>query len=94
MRNYDIWQPSKYVYRNGKLTASRDEREVGVSSRLIVDLVAGVYDKGLRQYARGKLLDLGCGKVPLFMAYRDYLTHNVCADAFPLAYFLIAEKPS
>jgi SAM-dependent methyltransferase len=80
MRNRDKWQPTKYVYRNGKLTASRDPKEVGVGSRLIGDLIAEVYDKNLQHHTRGKLLDLGCGKVPLFIAYRDYVTDNICVD--------------
>jgi SAM-dependent methyltransferase len=80
MKNRNIWKPSKYVYRNGKLVASRDQKEVSVSSRLAADLVAGYYDKNLRQYAKGKLLDLGCGNVPLYSAYRDYVMDNICVD--------------
>lgn len=80
MKNRDKWQPSMYIYKNGKLIASRDGREESVGSRLMADLVAGVYDKNLRHYAKGKLLDLGCGKVPLFIAYRDYVTDNICVD--------------
>lgn len=80
MRNRDRWQPSKYVRRNGRLVASRDPREVNVASRLGGDLVAGIYDTGLRRHAKGKLLDLGCGKVPFFGAYKDLVTDCVCAD--------------
>ena len=80
MKNQDIWQPSKYVYRKRKLVSSRDRKEVSVGSRLMADLIAGFYDKNLHQYARGKLLDLGCGKVPLFIAYREYVTDNICVD--------------
>jgi SAM-dependent methyltransferase len=80
MKNRDKWQPSKYVYCNGKLIASRDPKEVNVSSRLMADLIADAYSKNLRQYAKGKLLDLGCGKVPLFLAYENYITDNICVD--------------
>jgi SAM-dependent methyltransferase len=80
MKNRNKWQPSKYVYKNGKLIASRDRHEVGIGSRLITDLVAGFYDKNLKQYAKGKLLDLGCGKVPLYIAYRDLVADNICVD--------------
>ena len=80
MRNRETWKPSKYVYRKGKLVASRDPREVGVGSRLIADLVANTYGDNLPHHARGKLLDLGCGKVPLFIAYGDYVTDCVCVD--------------
>ena len=80
MRNSDKWQPSKYVYRNGKLVASRNPNEVGVGSRLVADLTAEAYSNNLRQHTKGKLLDLGCGKVPLFSAYKDYVTDNICVD--------------
>lgn len=80
MKNRDKWQPSKFVYKKGNLIASSDRNEVGVGSRLMADLIAEFYDKNLRQYAKGKLLDLGCGKVPLFMAYKEYVIDNVCVD--------------
>lgn len=80
MKNQDKWQPSKYVYRNGKLTASRDPREVAFGSRLAADITASWYDRNLRRYAKGRLLDLGCGKVPLFAAYKHYVIDNICAD--------------
>jgi hypothetical protein len=68
------------VYYKGKLFASRDEGEVSWSSRLIVDIVAGFYDRCLKQYARGRLLDLGCGKVPLYGTYRELVTDVICVD--------------
>ncbi len=80
MKNYDKWCPSKYVFKKGKLIASRDRNEVGVASRLMADLVANLYQKNIRQYAKGKLLDLGCGKVPLYSAYKEYVTENICVD--------------
>jgi SAM-dependent methyltransferase len=80
MRNRNTWRPSKYVRKNGRLVASRDSEEVGVASRLIADLTASFYETNLKLHAKGRLLDLGCGKVPLFDAYRHYVTDNVCID--------------
>jgi SAM-dependent methyltransferase len=80
VRNSDTWKPTKYVYKNAALVASRDRDEVFVGSRLIADLVAGLYDRNLRLHARGRLLDLGCGKVPLFLAYKEHVTHVTCVD--------------
>lgn len=80
MKNRESWRPSKYVYRKGKLIPSRDPKEVAVGSRLSAGLTAAFYDRSLRRYARGRLLDLGCGKVPLFLAYRDHVRDNVCVD--------------
>jgi SAM-dependent methyltransferase len=80
MKNRDAWTPTKYVYENEKLRASRDPKEVGIGSRLIVDIIAQFYHENLQRHAKGRLLDLGCGKVPLFCAYRDYISDNICVD--------------
>jgi SAM-dependent methyltransferase len=80
MKNREHWQPTKYVYRRGKLTASRSVGEVNAGSRLIADIVASYYDAHLRMHARGRLLDLGCGKVPLFIVYEKLVTESVCID--------------
>jgi SAM-dependent methyltransferase len=80
MKNREAWRPGKYVMRKGRLVASADRRELGVSSRLITNIIAEAYDLHLRGHARGRLLDLGCGKVPLYAAYRDLVTENVCVD--------------
>lgn len=81
MNNRDGWRPSKYVYEKGKLIASRDPNQVSIGSRLIVDLVAAIYDSDLRRHAKGKLPDLGCGEVSLYIAYKDFITENVCVVA-------------
>lgn len=62
------------------MAASRNTSEIDVGSRLIADLVAERYGIGLKEHAHGRLLDLGCGKVPLFIAYRDYVVENTCVD--------------
>lgn len=80
MKNRGKWQPSKYIQLGDKLIASRDKDEVNIASRLIADLVADFYYKSLRLHARGRLLDLGCGKVPLYASYKDLVTDNICVD--------------
>jgi SAM-dependent methyltransferase len=44
------------------------------------DLVAEAYENGLKTHASGRLLDMGCGKVPLFDAYRRQVTSTECID--------------
>jgi SAM-dependent methyltransferase len=80
MRNPERWQPSKYVQRRGRLVASRDRAELGVGSRLIAGTVAACYAEQLPRYARGRLADLGCGKVPLYANYRSLVDEVVCVD--------------
>lgn len=80
MKNINEWQPSKYVYRKGYLIASRDPKEVNIGSRLITEIIAEIYNNILQTHAKGKLLDLGCGRVPLYSAYKNYITDNTCVD--------------
>lgn len=80
MKNFQQWKPTKYIFRKGKLIASRNPAEVSVSSLMISDLTAEFYQKNFKEHAKGKLLDLGCGKVPLYAAYKDFITENICVD--------------
>jgi SAM-dependent methyltransferase len=80
MKNTELWRPSKFVFRNGRIRASRNPKEVSTGSWLHADLVAKHYDDYLPRFAHGRLLDLGCGKVPLFSAYKDLVTESVCVD--------------
>ncbi len=80
MRNTDSWSPTKYIIRKGKLVGSRDRSEVGAGSQLMADLVAEFYDLALKKFSKGRLLDLGCGKAPLYLAYKDHATSIICAD--------------
>lgn len=80
MKNVDDWRPSKFVFNRGRLIANRDTNEVSISSRLMADRIAAVYQEYLPKYIHGRLLDLGCGKVPFFEAYRSLITENICVD--------------
>lgn len=80
MKNQALWRPSKYTYRRGRLVASRDTREVGLASRLSADVIASCYQRHLPAHAKGRLLDLGCGKVPLYATYKSLVTECVCVD--------------
>jgi len=80
MRNQDRWVATKFESHRGHLRGSRVANELGVGSRLICDLVAAEYDRHLSQHATGRLLDLGCGKAPLFGAYQPFVTEVICVD--------------
>ena len=80
MKNIDKWKPTKLVVKNGNLVASLDPREVGIASRLGAGLVAALYWKYLKVHSRGRLLDLGCGNVPMYEAYRDFVDEIICVD--------------
>ena len=80
MKNIDEWTPSKFIYHRGRLTASRNTKEAGLPSRLIIEIVAEYYDTYIKQFARGRLIDLGCGKVPFFEVYRNHVDEVICVD--------------
>lgn len=80
MLNQDKWVPSKYVYRGRRLVGSRDSRVVATTSRLVTDITASLYQAHIPRFVKGRLLDLGCGQVPLYGAYRCHATEVVCVD--------------
>lgn len=80
MRNQPEWKPGKYSLQNGGLAASKDTAALHVGSRLYANLTAGFFDRYIKKYACGKLIDLGCGDVPLFPLYRHLVDEIVCAD--------------
>lgn len=80
MRNVDRWHPSKYRQIPGGWASASDTREVGLRSRLVTNRVARAYEAALRGHATGALLDVGCGKVPLYGIYRDLVSEVVCID--------------
>jgi SAM-dependent methyltransferase len=77
MKNEAAWQPSKFRYAGGRITAG-PAAEGG--SWLVTQLVAGAYERHLPEHARGRLLDLGCGTVPLYAAYRPLVSEITCVD--------------
>lgn len=80
VRNAEQWSPSKYVPRRGHWRGSRDARALGVGSRLIADRVVALYESHLPQFARGRLLDLGCGLAPLYGLYGARVATVTCVD--------------
>lgn len=80
MKNTDKWRPSKFVFKRDKLIANRNVNEVSYSSRLIADVIASFYNKYIPVYCKGKLIDLGCGKVPLYHVYKSHIEDCVCVD--------------
>jgi SAM-dependent methyltransferase len=83
MKNLAAWRPTKYQLHRGRWRGARDAAELGVGSRLMGDLVAACYQAHLSGYARGRLLDLGCGKAPLYGAYSSMVLEGMCVDWAP-----------
>lgn len=80
MKDIESWKPTKFAFVGDRLRASPNPEWVAVSSRLNVDLLAIALQNVLAFHAGGRLLDLGCGNVPLFAAYRDRVSSVTCID--------------
>jgi len=80
MRCAETWQATKFVLVEGTLRGDRTGSHLSVGSQLIGDLMAAQYQVALARRAKGRMLDLGCGNVPLFGVYRDLVDDVVCVD--------------
>jgi len=80
MKNKHLWKPSKFVMTNRGLSASSDLNEVGIGSRFVASIQAKAYEELINLHSFGFLLDLGCGKVPLYEVYRKHVSDNTCID--------------
>lgn len=80
MKDRAHWQPSRFVLEAGRLVPNPAPGAVGVASRLATSLAGRAYSEHLATHCRGRLLDLGCGSVPLYEAYRGLVDEAVCVD--------------
>ncbi len=80
MKRAEDWSPTKFVQRDGRLSASLDPEAVSPASRLNVDLLAAALESALNAHATGRLVDLGCGTVPLYGVYRSLVQQVLCID--------------
>lgn len=81
MKNEAAWRPTKFNFdAQGQLEVPGAPGEVSVGSLLITGLVAQWYRKQLPAHARGSLLELGAGKMPLYGLYRPLVDEVICTD--------------
>ena len=66
--------------RHGRAVVTDDPSELLVTSRLAAAVGLEAWSWLFQRYSTGRLLDLGCGKVPLYQAYQPYIDDNVCVD--------------
>lgn len=81
MKNERLWQPTKFNFdARGELEIPAKPGELSSGSILVAGLVAHWYKRRIEQFARGRLLELGAGKMPLFGLYRPFVDEVLCAD--------------
>ncbi len=80
MLNRELWTETKFIKTASGYSISKDPKQVLVGSRLIGTIQVKIYQELIEDYARGFLLDLGCGNVPLYEMYKKQITDNICVD--------------
>jgi SAM-dependent methyltransferase len=80
MKNRAAWKPTRVLRQGAGFGVSGDPNAVAIASRLVFTLALRYYEKAIRQHARGRLLDLGCGYVPYLEIYSGLVEENVCLD--------------
>jgi hypothetical protein len=81
MKNAHLWEPSKFTLTNRGLRATRDPKYAGQGESVFIgDILATIYERTIRQHVRGLLVDLGCGRVPLYQVYKNLVTDSICID--------------
>jgi SAM-dependent methyltransferase len=77
MKNEQQWRPTKFAFEAGRVSVGPEASD---ASWLVTQLVADAYGRHLAAQAHGRLVDLGCGTVPLYAAYRPLVSEITCID--------------
>ena len=81
MKNEALWKPTKFNFNAaGQLEIPARPGELAAGSILAAGLVAHWYRQRLQRYARGRLLELGAGKLPLYGLYRPHVDEVLYSD--------------
>ena len=80
MKNTESWKPTKFIYMANRWQSDRSGKYVSPGSRYIAGIQIREYVRILERYARGDLLDIGCGNVPLYGVYKDLVGSVTCVD--------------
>ncbi len=71
------WEPSIYIKKNELLP---NEKYIYPTTYVVNFQNAKILEKYLPIYIKGRLADLGCGKVPLYGFYKDYVDEWIGLD--------------
>jgi SAM-dependent methyltransferase len=81
MKNQDKWTETKYTSNlPRRLSVNKRNKSVNISSWIITECTARLYELYLPLFISGKLLDIGCGNCPLYGFYKDFISSVICVD--------------
>ena len=78
MKNKNNWKPTIYLVKNDKLEINYKKLSQG--SYIPIKIGEDINNRILRKYLKGKMLDLGCGNIPYYEFYKNYIDENICVD--------------
>jgi SAM-dependent methyltransferase len=78
MRHAEQWVESKVIAKGGRYVPN--PRYVALGSRIAVQAMIEPYQALIREHARGRFLDCGCGDVPYYAWYRELVSEVTCVD--------------
>lgn len=70
MKNIEKWKPTRFTKNiKGRIIGTHNHKIIGYT-----------YETIIKNYAKGRLADIGCGDVPFYHFYKDLIDENVCID--------------
>jgi SAM-dependent methyltransferase len=80
VRNSQLWKPTKFTKSESDWVPSTNPAHLSAASNVTAERAITAYEAAIRSHASGHLLDLGCGKTPLYGIYRDFSTSVTTTD--------------
>jgi 2-polyprenyl-3-methyl-5-hydroxy-6-metoxy-1,4-benzoquinol methylase len=78
MKNEEKWMESKFVHaRDGSWKVPQ---LANGCRHLAAEAALSAYVQAIRRYATGDLVDLGCGRAPLYGVYKEHVRSVFCVD--------------
>ncbi|MBR0190710.1 MAG: methyltransferase domain-containing protein [Thermoguttaceae bacterium] len=77
MNSQEKWNPTKFIIKKNKLYSSP---MIGYAERVLVQHIADFYTDAIPKYCKGILADVGCGTVPFYGFYKDYVDSVITID--------------
>lgn len=78
MKNQDTWKPSRIIEKDGKYIPNNLKFEL--CSRYMAHIIVSEYSGIISENSKGHILDCGCGQVPYYLIYKNYVKQVTCID--------------